>query len=76
MPTPDSIERGSTPDRTVDRVDGAGVYLTNEVFLYRVVASGTDGMVELEDCYCLDVVHVPVSHLGGRSLRVVTPTPA
>jgi hypothetical protein len=38
----------------------AGVYLTDEVFLYRVV-SGADETVELEDCYWLDVVRVPAS---------------
>jgi hypothetical protein len=57
-------------------VDMAGVYLTDEVFLFRVVgslANAVDEVVELEDCYCLDVVTVPVSHLHSRRLRVVTP---
>jgi hypothetical protein len=56
-------------------IDG-GVYLTNEVFLYRVVGivtSGTDEVVELEDCYMLDVVRVPVRALHERRLRVVAP---
>jgi hypothetical protein len=56
-------------------IDMAGVYLTDEVFLYRVVgsvASGVDEVVELEDCYGLDVVRVPVSELRSRRLRVVT----
>ena len=60
-------------------VDRAGVYLTNEVFLYRVVglvASQAGEMVEVEDCYGLDVVRVPVASLRARQLRVVTPTPA
>jgi hypothetical protein len=55
------------------------VYLTNEVFLYRVldvVASEAGDMVELEDCYWLDVVRVPVDDLLARQLRVVTPDPA
>jgi len=54
----------------------AGVYLTDEVFLYRVVdivASGMGQMVDLEDCYWLDVVRVPVTALDTRPLRLVTP---
>ena len=50
-----------------------GSYLTNEVFLYRVVAIDADDLVEIEDCYGLDVVHVPLSDLRSRRLRVVTP---
>jgi hypothetical protein len=56
-----------------------GVYLTNEVLLYRVAgfaASGTDEIVELEDCYGLDVVRVAVRDLSADRLRVVTPAPA
>ena len=56
-------------------VDEAGVYLTDEVFLYRVVGlttSGPDELVELEDCYGLDVVQVPISEVRARRLRVVT----
>jgi hypothetical protein len=52
------------------------MYLTNEVFLYRVVdvfAAGADETVELEDCYWLDVVRVPTSELRARRMRVVTP---
>jgi hypothetical protein len=59
-------------------IDGAGAYLTDEVFLYRVVrfvASGVDEMVELEDCYWLDVVLIPVRDLRARRLRVVRPGP-
>jgi hypothetical protein len=59
-------------------IEGAGVYLTNEVFLYRVVgfvAGGVADMVELEDCYRLDVVCVPVADVRARQLRVVTPAP-
>ena len=58
--------------------DEAGVYLTDDVFLYRVlglVTSGGDEMVELEDCYWLDVVAVPVRELRARRLRVVMPAP-
>jgi hypothetical protein len=56
---------------------GPGVYLTDEVFLYRVVglsARGRGFVVELEDCHLLDVVRVPVPDLRERRLRVVTPT--
>jgi hypothetical protein len=51
-----------------------GMYLTDEVYLYRVVglvAGGQDGVVELEDCYWLDVVRVPAKDLRERHLRVV-----
>jgi len=59
--------------------DGPGLYLTNEVFLYRVIgvaASDTGDMVDLEDCYSLDVVRVPVDTLRARRLRVVSATPS
>ena len=53
------------------------MYLTNEVFLYRVVGflvgRWTD-FVELEDCYTLDVVRVAMNDLRERRLRVVTPS--
>jgi len=58
--------------------DGAGLYLTNDVFLYRVVrmiASERDEMVLLEDCYSLDVVRVPIHEFHARGLRVVTAPP-
>jgi hypothetical protein len=57
-------------------IDMAGAYLTDGVFLYRVVGSladAVDEVVELEDCYGLDVVPVPVSALRSRRFRVVTP---
>jgi hypothetical protein len=60
------------------QLDGVGLYLTNEAFLYRVVGlarSELDEIVALEDCYGLDVVRVPMSDLSARHLRVVTPTP-
>lgn len=61
------------------QVDGGDVYLTDEVFLYRVVGvlkRGTDEIVEIEDCYRLDVVHIPTTELRARRLRVVTPLSA
>ena len=54
------------------------MYLTDEVFLYRVVgvAASADGeLVELEDCMYLDVVRVPLADVRARRLRVVTPRP-
>jgi hypothetical protein len=53
------------------------MYLTDEVFLYRVVdvlATGVGEMAELEDCYRLETVRVPISDVLARWLRVVTPT--
>ena len=76
-----AIDRG-TADGLAAAGDGAGqtdevgIYLTDEVFLYRVVdlvASGVGEMVELEDCYWLDVVLVPLRDLRARRLRVVRP---
>jgi hypothetical protein len=57
----------------------AGLYLTDEVFLYRVVdvqVSEPEEMVELEDCYGLDVVRVPLRAVRARRFRVVTPAPS
>jgi hypothetical protein len=51
------------------------VYLTDGVFLYRVVRFVAGGVVELEDCYGLDVVQVEVADLHARGLRPVTPEP-
>ena len=54
----------------------AGVYLTDEIFLYRIAglaSSGLGEMVELEDCYGLDVVTAPLRDVAARRLRVVTP---
>ena len=53
-----------------------GVYLTNEVFLYRVVdvvVTESGEMADVEDCYGLDVVRVPTRDLLARGLRVLTP---
>jgi hypothetical protein len=64
---------------TIDQpAGGHGVYLTDEVFLYRLVelvAVAQDDVAQLEDCYLLDVVHVSLSDLRARRLRVVTPVP-
>jgi hypothetical protein len=56
----------------------AGVYATDEVFLYRVIGFVTgeeEGLLEIEDCYGLDIVRVPVADVIARRLRVVTPLP-
>jgi hypothetical protein len=56
-----------------------GSYFTNEAFLYRVVgvAVGATGeIVELEDCYSLDVVRVPLDTFRACRLRVVAATDA
>jgi len=60
------------------QIEQGGAYLTDEVFLYRVVgfvAGQRGGMVDLEDCYWLDVVRVPLSSLRARRLRAVRPGP-
>jgi hypothetical protein len=59
-----------------DLAFGVGAYLTDGVFLYRLVeVLATEGgeMAEVEDCYGLDVVTVSVRALLERRLRVVTP---
>ena len=66
-----------SPARTTGHVDGPGVYLTDEVFLYRLAGFMTRGIaeiVELEDCYRLDVVRVPISDVRARGLRIVMPS--
>ena len=53
------------------------MYLTDGVFLYRVVdllVTGEGEMADLEDCYGLDVVRVAVDDLRARRLHVVTPS--
>jgi hypothetical protein len=57
------------------RVDRPGVYVTNEVFLYRVVGLTGEAceVVEVEDCYRLDIVRVPARELRARGLRLATP---
>ena len=57
-------------------MDQVGVYLTDEAFLYRVddvLLTGAGEMVDIEDCFWLDVVRVSVNDLRARGLRVVTP---
>jgi hypothetical protein len=59
-------------------MDEVGAYLTDEIFLYRVhdvLVTSAGKMVDVEDCYWLDVVRVPANALRARRLRVVTPTP-
>ena len=54
------------------------MYLTDGVFLFRIVGFVPDvagEMVELEDCYGMDVVQVSIGDLRARGLRVVTPAP-
>ena len=62
-------------DAVIGYADRPGLYLTDEVFLYRVVCreSGAEDLVELEDCYLLDVARLAQSDLYSRRLRVVTP---
>jgi hypothetical protein len=80
-PTADT-QRGTNSVATDDigaRFHGVGEYLTNGAFLYRVadlVLNETHGIVELEDCYSLDVVYVRAKDLSSRRLRVVAPAPA
>lgn len=66
---------GSVPGAAIaGQIDITGVYLTNEVFLYwvvGVVAGAAGKVVELEDCFLLDVVRVPLADLLARRLRVV-----
>jgi hypothetical protein len=55
--------------------DEPGLYLTDDVFLYRVVAFVAEPIetVELEDCFRLDIVPVALADLLGRRLRAVAP---
>jgi hypothetical protein len=77
----DDQEAADAPATAVDAVepvDGAVIYLTDEVFLYRVVdfvVREGNRMVDLEDCYKLDVVRVPVKGVRVRRLRTVIPAP-
>jgi hypothetical protein len=55
---------------------GEVMYLTDEVFLFRLVhglEGADDEGVDLEDCYGLDVVRVPLREMRRRRLRLVTP---
>jgi hypothetical protein len=56
-----------------------GFYLTDESFLFRVIGVvDTDAgeMVELEDCWGLDIVRVPITAPRLLGLRVVLPEPS
>jgi hypothetical protein len=61
--------------RVAGRIDRPGVYVTDEVFLYRVVGLTGEACeeVEVEDCYRLGVVRVPGREFRARGLRLVTP---
>jgi hypothetical protein len=69
----------ATAGEVAGSIDGASSYLTDGVFLYRVVSSvpsAVGELVELEDCFSLDVVYVQQANLRARGLRSVTPGPA
>lgn len=85
MPTTHRAETCRTADRPAPsggpagQVGGAGIYLTDEVFLYRVVrvvAGAAGEMVDLEDCFLLDIVRVPLGEVRARGLRMITPAMA
>ncbi len=66
--------RRAAPDENLGGASQRGAYLTDGVFLYRVVdpvAGRGEETVELEDCYDLGIVRVPVAELRRRNLRVV-----
>ena len=72
-----AADRGTVACVGAAHGDHVGVYLTNEVFLYRVVdrvLTAAGEMVDVEDCYRLDVVRVPAGDLAARPLRAVTPS--
>jgi hypothetical protein len=57
-------------------VAACDIYVTNGVFLYRITGPfehEDDWLVDVEDCYSLDVVRVPVADVIARKLRVVIP---
>ena len=73
-----AADRRAQDGAAAAHIDQVGVYLTDEIFLYRVVdvmVTGSGEMAELEDCYWLDVVRVRMCDLLARRLRVVTPGP-
>lgn len=75
----DNHTNAGTPDHpgaAVGEFDRSDQYLTDEVFLFRVVSDVAGEMVYLEDCYGLDVVRVPVTRVRERRLRAVNPAPA
>ena len=70
-----ALRRSMLPGGGAGEIDGVGVYATDGVFLYRVIGivpSEEDDLVELEDCYGLDVVRVAVADFNARRLRAVT----
>jgi hypothetical protein len=71
-----TVSLRAEPVLSAPQTTRAAAYLTDEVFLHRV-AGFEEGspreMVEVEDCYGLDVVRVPLRDLQLRRLRVVTP---
>jgi hypothetical protein len=57
-------------------MDQVGVYLTNGVFLYRVVdivVTESGQMADIEDCYGLDIVRMPMRAVLAGRLRLVKP---
>ena len=73
MAIPSRADARLVLDARVPRARAADLYLTDEVFLYRLAASFKGGTIELEDCYGLDVVRIQVNELQSRRLRVVAP---
>ena len=82
MPTSHHADTRRTTDDSapsaspVTKRRAASVYLTDEVFLYRivrVVAGAAGEMVDFEDCFLLDIVRIPLADVRARRLRVVTP---
>jgi hypothetical protein len=72
-----AADRRPAASAAVTDLDQVGVYLTNEVFLYRVadhLVNPAGETVDVEDCYRLDVVRVPARGLAARRLRIVTPS--
>jgi len=71
-------DRPRSADAVLAPRDDEGLYLTDEAFLFRVVGVvDTDAgeMVELEDCFGLDVVQIPLTDHRLLGLRVVMPAP-
>jgi hypothetical protein len=71
--TPESLTPASLNAACV--ADESSVYLTDGVFVFRVLGfvAGLVETVELEDCYRLDVVRVAMADARTRRLRVVSP---
>ena len=58
--------------------DDGDVYLTDGVFLFRIIGpicAGDDAVAQVEDCYSLNVIRIPVRELVARGLRPVTSPP-